>query len=114
MNEAIPYNQTVFIGYCDAAKTVECNRLYPVDAATYYQQMDAMIQAYGSNWEAFDKRTIDLTPYECWQLEKKGNILPVREAISENDFENRHLSIDHAGKLAEQYFERQVLDYMGY
>jgi hypothetical protein len=114
--QTIPYNQTVFIGYADAAMTVECKRLYPTDAASYFLAMDEIIQTYGSNWAEYDRRLVDLTPYQRWQLEKKGDILPVDAAFASHteDAENTYWAVDKMGRLAEEHYAALLDDHWGY
>lgn len=106
---AIPFDQALFIAYADSRKTVELFRIYTTDEASYYQAYDTMIEKY-SFWSCKDRRVVDanLSPYERWQLEKKGTV--INEAPCDQ-FENTPPSME---ENLNQIFEAVMDDHWGY
>lgn len=115
MQQPIQYNNQVIIGYADAALTQERMRRYPTDEASYYQATDEMIQA-GLYWQSESMVDDGMNPYQRWQMEKYGNVLDEQKNIlpAGEEFENRYLSIDAAGRMIEQHFEMLLDDHWGY
>ena len=103
MNRQIPYDQTVFIAYRDKEMTLEAMRLYPTDEQSYYRCMDQMIENY-SYYKVADRRKIDLSPYERFQLKKYGNTLG----------KSRDEEVYEIEELTRQWIEYQLDDHLGY
>lgn len=115
MNQFIPFHQSVFIAYTDANKKQECCRMYPHDEESYYECMDDMMENYDF-WACLDRREIDkeLSPFDRFQVDRYGSILPPVNAPAEEIFENGVHEISRNAEWSDAIVEQRMDDHWNY